>query len=342
MKKTKNLLKISAVYLGTVLGAGFASGQELVQFFSRFEKRGILGCILAGSLFCLLGGIICARAIDLSEKTHRNYLKTVFGQKTAGIFAVITELFLCVSFCVMLSGAGAFFRERFSAPVWVGVLLTDALCLLVLLFDLRGISAVNLLLAPVMLFGTLYVAVSALYMPLPVAVWLPQMHSNGRFLPYTLFYVGYNMLTATAVLVPSAALAPDKKTARAGGFLGGLFLSVMMLLCTVAIYTARASLGGNLPMLHLAGEVGRGAYVLFSAVLYMAMLTTAVSTGFSVTERLKGLGIGRKTAAACVCLAALPFSFVEFSTWVKYSYFLFGIPGAVMVFGILWDWYKGL
>lgn len=342
MNKTKNLLKISAVYLGTVLGAGFASGQELVQFFVRFGERGLLGCILACALFCLLGGAVCARAQGLFEKTHRIYLKTIFGKRAASIFAVITELFLCVSFCVMLSGTGAFFRERFSAPAWMGVLLTDALCLAVLLFDLRGISCVNLLLVPVMIFGTVYVAVCALKMPIPVAMWLPQMHENGRFLPYALFYVGYNMLTATAVLVPTASLAPDAKTARAGGVLGGVLLSVMMLLCTAAIYATRSSFSGSLPMLRLAGEVGQGAYVLFSAVLYMAMLTTALSTGFSVAGRLKDLGFGEKRAAVCVCLAALPFSFIEFSAWVKYSYLLFGIPGAVLVFGILWDWYKSL
>ena len=37
--------KVAATYIGTVIGAGFASGQEILQFFSVFGNMGILGLI---------------------------------------------------------------------------------------------------------------------------------------------------------------------------------------------------------------------------------------------------------------------------------------------------------
>lgn len=339
MKKTKNLLKIGAIYLGTVLGAGFASGQELMLFFVRFSRRGILGCIIAGLLFCFLGALILSKAYNLPQKTYRCYLQAIFKKPVASFLAFVAEIFLCVSFCIMLSAAGAFFNQRLSVSPVVGVLVTAGICLVVFLGNLKGLSLVNLILAPIMIFGSLYVSVYSIITECQSA-WLPAINSHGRFLPYALFYVGYNLLTAAAVLVPAAAIAEDKKTAAFGGVLGGALLTLMAVLCSVALFMSEKVWSGSLPLLLLAEQAGTFAYILYSAVLYMAMLTTAISTGFSVVEQLCSMGVGRKTAALSVCVLVTPLSFIEFSLLVRYCYVFFGILGVLLVSGILWDWYK--
>lgn len=338
-KKAKSLLKIAAIYLGTVLGAGFASGQELVLFFSRFGLRGLIGCVLAGVLFCVLGARILAKAAALPEKTHRAYLQTLFKPHMAAFVALATDLFLCVGFCVMLSGAGAFFAERMALPYWNGIVSMALICLIVFICGVEGLSAVNLLLTPFMLVGTVCICLYGIITAAAPA-WLPQVNPHGAFLPYALFYVGYNLLTATAVLVPAGALAPDPKTAARGGILGGLCLSVMAFLCCLALTMHPDVWGNALPMLLLSQKAGKAAYGIYSAVLYMAMLTTAVSTGFSVTERLCAHGMRRQRAAVLVCVAAIPLAFVEFSVLVRHCYVLFGVLGICLIWGILWDWYR--
>jgi len=34
----KNILKVASIYMATVIGAGFASGQEIMQFFSSYYE----------------------------------------------------------------------------------------------------------------------------------------------------------------------------------------------------------------------------------------------------------------------------------------------------------------
>ncbi len=338
-KKAKNLLKISAIYLGTVLGAGFASGQELMLFFVRFSRRGLLGSLLAGALFCFLGYLVLKTAYSLKNRTHRAYLTEIFGKKVAGILSFATEAFLSISFCVMLSGAGAFFSQRLSLNPVIGVLLTDALCLCVFLYDLQGLSLLNLILSPLMLLGTVGVAVYAIWTHGQPA-FLPAVNQHALFLPYALFYVGYNMITATAVLVPAASLAEDEKTAGRAGFLGGVMLTAMAFFCCLALFLTESVWDSTLPMLLLSEQTGKLAYGLYSAVLFMAMLTTAVSAGFSVVQTLHTTGIGKKIAAVLVCLLSIPLSFVEFSALVRSCYVFFGILGLWLIGGILWDWYK--
>lgn len=44
-------LQIAAVYVGTVVGAGFATGKEIVEFFSRFGFIGMIGILIGGYIF---------------------------------------------------------------------------------------------------------------------------------------------------------------------------------------------------------------------------------------------------------------------------------------------------
>ena len=56
MKQRKMDFLVAMTYIGAVVGAGFASGQELWQFFARWGFSGWLGILLAGLLFALAGG----------------------------------------------------------------------------------------------------------------------------------------------------------------------------------------------------------------------------------------------------------------------------------------------
>lgn len=43
--------QIAAVYVGTVIGAGFATGREIMEFFTRYGTAGTVGIIISGCLF---------------------------------------------------------------------------------------------------------------------------------------------------------------------------------------------------------------------------------------------------------------------------------------------------
>jgi len=50
-----NGLKLAALYTAIIMGAGFASGQELLQYFVGYGTSGIWGLIAAGVLFSVTG-----------------------------------------------------------------------------------------------------------------------------------------------------------------------------------------------------------------------------------------------------------------------------------------------
>lgn len=52
----KTTFQVAATYVGAVMGAGFASGQEIQQFFTRFGRWGLVGIVVSALLFLSLGG----------------------------------------------------------------------------------------------------------------------------------------------------------------------------------------------------------------------------------------------------------------------------------------------
>lgn len=341
VKKRKwQAVKIAAVYAGAVLGAGFASGQELMVFFVRYGVRGLWGSALAGVFFALLGALLLSRAKELKDKSFKSYLINIYGKKPAKGFYFIVELFLAVSFCIMLSGSGALFQEQFHLPPVVGVAVTALICFLVLQGNLKGLTAINLMLVPFMIAGMVFTCVGYLIAQ-HREIWLPLSIGDGRFFLSVFLYVSFNMITASAVLVPLSRLADTKKTAACGGLLGGLALMMAAVLACVALYAAFAAPDGSqLPLLAVSRGLGTAWSWVYSLVLYMAMLTTAAANGFSVVEHFVGKGRNRRLSAAILCIAAIPASLIPFSRLVESCYTFFGILGLALLCGIVYDWFR--
>ena len=60
----KSILKVVFVVIGTIIGAGFASGQEIWLFFNQYGNGGAIGMIAS----CSLSGIIIYQVLRIAEK----------------------------------------------------------------------------------------------------------------------------------------------------------------------------------------------------------------------------------------------------------------------------------
>lgn len=52
MINIKNIFKICFVIIGTIIGAGFASGKEIYTFFSIYGINGLWGILLSNRNYC--------------------------------------------------------------------------------------------------------------------------------------------------------------------------------------------------------------------------------------------------------------------------------------------------
>jgi uncharacterized membrane protein YkvI len=110
-------------YLGAVIGAGFASGQEIVQFFVNYGTRGLQGGFIAGILFALSGALLLNVAHNHNISNYQELLDFLFGRTWGRIVDFMLAAFLFLGISTMIAASGAIFSEHLYQSKYLGIIL---------------------------------------------------------------------------------------------------------------------------------------------------------------------------------------------------------------------------
>src|SRR5690606_23175785 len=85
--------QLAGAYVGSVLGAGFASGQEHAAFFLKFGAEGFLALGVAGLMFAVFGAWLLALAHRYQTCSHTHLLEVIAPQPLATLFDALLSFF---------------------------------------------------------------------------------------------------------------------------------------------------------------------------------------------------------------------------------------------------------
>jgi uncharacterized membrane protein YkvI len=216
--------KVVTMYIGSVIGAGFASGQEIMQFFVLHGLDGIKGLLLMSVLFAYLGGYVMYLCTSLRSASYKDVFIKLIGRQAG---AVMDRLNLCIllgSLSVMMAGSAAVFKEQFGLPPAAGTVAVLCLTALVLLSGLEGVLAATVVLVPLKFVAVTGIALAVmcldgwLFQPVPVDT-VPGGVA-GNWLVSAFLYVSYNMVVPVAALSSLGRIVP-RRLGIAGGITGG-------------------------------------------------------------------------------------------------------------------------
>ncbi|WP_313778443.1 hypothetical protein [Paenibacillus larvae] len=106
MKRHIQVLQIAFTYVGTVVGAGFASGQEILQFFTRYGAVATGTILLSTILFIGVGIKLMLLSREVRAKSYEDMIRYLFGAKAGKWVALFSLLVLLGVSIVMLAGGG--------------------------------------------------------------------------------------------------------------------------------------------------------------------------------------------------------------------------------------------
>ncbi|HHV76626.1 MAG TPA: hypothetical protein GXX39_04560 [Syntrophothermus lipocalidus] len=333
-------------YIGAVVGAGFASGQEIVQFFVVFDRYGLYGVLLSGALFAAMGALlfyICHRS---RINGYQRVIRTLFGPRWGKLTDTLFSLFLFLGVCTMFSASGAVFYEHLYLNKTLGIGLTYLATILLLAGGVRGLVFSYNLLVPIKILLLLSIAGCGAfgmknYAQIPAA-YAP-LFGYQYWAMAAVLYVAYNFALATAVL-PEYQPLVNMRNGTAGAIGGGLGLGLMLCIYYLALSNfSPAVLHYEVPMLLIAGQVGTGAKLAYVCVLWIGILTTALANGYGLAQRVSDLtGIPYSASLCLIMTAALPLSFRSFASLVGTVYPLFGLLGISIMGGVIYRFVKVL
>lgn len=328
LKGARLAFQIASVYIGTVVGAGFASGQEVYQFFGRFGVWGYIGIALATAFFAWWGyrllilGAAC-RATSFRDLTARALPPWL----ARGVDALVIVMLLGTT-VAMLAGTGALFREQLHAPYVLGVACAMAVTAITSAFGIRGLLGANAVIVPALCMFAVGLGLANLADPARRSAMAHPPEVSASVLSAlisALVYAAMNVGLSIGVLVPLGGQVRDVRALRRGALVGAVGLGVLLAAVTATLFAhAPDAVRYAVPMGHIASTYPRAVSLLFIAVLFGEIYSTLVGNLYSLLGERPTPRWRRFAKASLLLCACAAFTAFGFRAIVQYGYTAFG------------------
>ena len=320
LKRAGKGLRLCAILVGTVVGAGFVSGAELVRFF---PSENFLPCAFLAALLIFLGFALlfaCGKKYGGFDGT----LAHVFKKSAPAARWVILAASLMTS-AGMLAGLDSVMAEGFGVPKSIPVLSVTVLVSVCFLSE-KGTAAlgwVNLCLVPAIL---VFVASLALRKTDFSYAFLPAGEPFSAML-YVILYAAMNVFLAAPVVCDLGAKYGGGTVAAAGA---SLVIGACIVIILANIFAAGANaIGADMPLLAVMGAqsvMGK----IFAIVSAFGIVTTLFSSWYPLHARAKRCRHAR-SARVLLCAAAFLLSRFGLKNIVGFAYPLLGLCGILFL-----------
>ncbi|GAA1750806.1 hypothetical protein [Kocuria aegyptia] len=341
-KSPLRILTYAGAIIAFLIGSGFATGQEILQYFTSYGYWGIFG---TGFLVLTLMTYVCVEFLSVGQARKFERPSLIFhyycGKHLGTFFDYFSTLFVFLSFTVMVAGAGAVFQEHYGLSKYIGGIGLAVAVGLTVWFGLSNLVDVIGKLGPLIVviavgLGILGIArnpegVAEGNTLLP-ALELTQASTNW-FLS-GLSYVGFCMLWLAVFLTALGKTAHNRKEAASGGLLGGIAFSAACIIVGLGLLANIARVNGTeIPMLVLAADLSPLLASGFSLVILAGIYTTAVPLLWTVSSRFFAETTSRfkYVTLALAAVGTLVGLVLPFSQMVNIVYVINGYVGILLL-----------
>lgn len=345
------IIRIAGAYVAWVMGSGFATGQEILQFFTSYGYRSVIliGINLIG--FLIIGPMILESGYDhRSIKEHSHFQH--FCGKYAGVFY---DWFLPISLfagmVILISGAGATLHEYYGLNHYVGALIMAAAALVAYIAGFQRFIGVVSLIGPVIIAFTIFVGVVTL-----VSGWdglalvnnYPHEMEAKQPVPFAwlsgILYISYNLCGGSKYYTALGSTAATKKEAFWGGIVGTIALMAAILLMNCAMLTDIGQTAvQEVPTLYLTRNISYSLGAVFSIILILGIFSSCSAMLWTVSSKFVEQGTKKSYVfAACTCVAAFLLGLLPFAQLVGTIYTILGYVGLVFAACVIWGRIKSI
>lgn len=327
-KRITSVLQIAAVFIGTIVGAGLASGQEICQFFTCYGIKSFIGIFLCLIIYVLMGILIINLSINFKLNSYNALICLVSPGFLGKMTSLITTAFLICGSGIILAGSGALIHQYFNFPKWVGIFIMAITALVILLRDTKGLIEINSIIVPCLIIIIIILFFTYIFnkgINIIQLFTIPHYKNNWFF--SSLIYGGFNVLCCTGVLVPMAEEVKKKGTLIYGIILGALGLTILTSIINLLLLLSAPSIFKfEIPLLFVAKQFNTIMQLSLLFIIWFEMLSTIVSDIYSVSKTLtNSFNISYKSSVILIILISIPISQLGFVKLISLLYPAFAV-----------------
>lgn len=306
-------------------------GKEIYLFFGIHGTNGIIGIILSQILI----GIIVSKTLKISNKYKiENYVQLVENisknNKINEIIKIIINVFLLLSFYVMIAGFSAYFSQELGISNIIGTILIIILCYIIFMGDIDGIIKVNTILIPILIIAIIFLSTKNI----DTYENINQKIINNNLIKSILnaiIYSSYNSITLIPIVISLKKYLKEKKQIK----LASIIVVTILIILAIAIFgiILKIDIDINkieLPILYVASASGKIYKYLYGGIILVAIFTSAISAGYSILENYTNTKKYKKILLL-LCGSAILVSNIGFSNLINTLYPIFGMLGVIQI-----------
>lgn len=307
-------------------------GKEIYLFFGIYGINGIIGIIIAQALV----GLIIYKTITISQKYNiKNYSELIqkinTNNKINEVIKIIINIFLLISFYVMVAGFSAYFTQELRVPNIVGTIIIIILCYIVFMGNIESLIKVNTILVPILII--FIILLSAKNIDAYNNINEKMIETDIIKSIYSaIIYSSYNSITLIPIIVTLKKYIKNKKQLVKISIICTILLTILAISVYGIILKVDINLNQvELPTVYIASQSGNMYKYLYGLTIVLAIFTSAISAGYSILENYVLKPKKYKTIAIVICISAIFVSKIGFSNLVNLLYPVFGLLGTVQI-----------
>lgn len=336
----KNVFKSVFVIIGTIIGAGFASGQEIYTFFNRYGINGLIGIFI--SIFLI--GFIIWKTFNIVLKNNINnyndFISYIMPNKISSTkiakdsISNIINIFLLISFNIMVAGFATYFMQELNISKWLGAIIIAMLSFVTFSKSIEGVIKINTYLIPTLILLIIFLGIKKIN-----HIDLTNISGESKSIYWILssvLYASYNSISLVPILISLKKYIIRKNEAK----LTSIFTVIIMLTLSIIIFLLlnlfiQEIQKIEIPIIYIANTLGYSFKYIYGIVILIAVFTTAISSGYGF---LSNITKNKKIYMICsfsVCAFSILMGQLGFSNLINLLYPIFGYLGVLQIIFLL-------
>ena len=334
----RNVIKVISVIIGTVIGAGFASGQEIYTFFFSYGINGLFGIMLSSFIM----GIVIYKTFKIIEyekvETYDEFLNNLIkNDKMRNFTDVLINIFILISFYIMIAGFGAYLEQEYKINGIIGSSVLAIICYIVFNTNLKGVIKVNQILIPVIIIVIIIIGIFNIKNLnfKSISNYIIEAR-NGSWLISSVIYASYNSILLVPILVTMKEYIKKEKNIKYIAWISTFIIMSLLIIIYMFLINVDVDIGKlEMPTIYVVQKISPQIKIIYGVIILISILTTAISLGTSILNNLSKNAKQYRKLNILICVTAIMFSKIGFSKLVNLLYPILGGLGIIQILQIL-------
>lgn len=330
----KEIFTITLLIIGALIGAGFASGQEIYSFFYAYGSSGILGIIVTCSLIGLLIYKSLQIIYDNNIENYSEFLRVfIKNDKVVVVINNIMNILLLVTFYIMIAGFGAYFQQEFEINKIIGSAILATLSAIVFFTSVKGVLKVSEFIVPVLLIFIIWIGGINLF---TINMDTKVLAVKSGWLLSSISYCSYNMILLIPVLISIKKQIKYKSNIKYIALCCGILMMTMYMLIYMLLIRTDIEISTlEMPIVYVIRTFFAKYKVVYAFIILASIFTTAISIGIGFLQNISKNERSYPQFVIFMCITSLLVSKIGFSKLINLLYPFFGYLGIIQIFAIL-------